>query len=171
VIARALLVGVLLVAAAVLETAFFPLLPLLGYRPDLLVLVVVGIALRDGPLAGVRVGAAAGILGDVLVTGSPVGLALLVYVAVGYAAGTVRPYLAPDSITAPILVAFSSALLATGAYGIFTSLLAEQRLGARGLLASTLAVALTTTLLAPLVFLLTERVTARFPLQGQLAAD
>jgi rod shape-determining protein MreD len=171
VIIRALVVGGLLLAAAVLETALFPLLPLLGYRPDLLVLIVVGIALRDGPLAGARVGAAAGVLADVLVTASPLGLSLLVYVTIGYAAGTVRPYLAPDSITAPILLAFASAFVATGAYGVFASLLADQRVGVAALLSSTFAVTLYTTLLAPAVLHLTDRVTASFPLQGQLAAD
>lgn len=170
-IVRAMLAGLLLVAAVVLQTALFPLVPLLDHRPDLLVLVVVGIALRDGSLAGARVGAAAGLLVDLLATAAPLGIALLVYTAVGYAVGSVRPYLAHDSVTAPILVVLTSVLVTTGGYGLAVSLLAEQRVTFVAFMTTTVAVALLTVLLAPPALHLTGRFVQRYPLQGQLGLD
>jgi len=58
VIVRIGVVALVLLTGAVMQTALFPLLPLGGFRPDLLLLVVVAMALRDGPLVGIRVGPA-----------------------------------------------------------------------------------------------------------------
>lgn len=168
-IARVGAVTLGLLGAAILETALFPALTLFGYRPHLLVLVVVGLALRDGPLTGARVGAVAGLVSDLLVTQSPVGLSVLVLAAIGYACGVARPYLAPGSVTAPVLVAFAASALATGAYGVLASLLADERNAVVSVVEAALVVGLYSTLLAPLVFWLTDRIAEGFPLRGQVA--
>ncbi|MFA9430863.1 rod shape-determining protein MreD [Egicoccus sp. AB-alg2] len=170
-ILRVLVVGLLLVTAAVLQTALFPFFTLAGFRPDLLLLVTLAVGLRDGPLAGLRVGFAAGLLTDLLVSESPVGLAALVYTAIGFTVGLARPYLAPESITAPVILAFLSGLLGTAAYGVVALLLGEDRTTPLMLAQASVAVALYNTLLAPIVLGAVRRLSDRFPLSGPGVLD
>jgi rod shape-determining protein MreD len=166
VIARTLVVALLLVAAVVLETALFGALTLFGFRPDLLLLVTAAIAARDGPLAGARVGAVAGLLADLLVSSSPVGLGVLAYGVVGALVGWSRPYFAPTSVTAPLLLVGAASVVGTAAYGVLASLLADQRIGAPLVLQGAIAVGLYNTLLSPLVMAVVRRVSDAFPLRG-----
>jgi rod shape-determining protein MreD len=166
VIARTLLVALLLVAAVVLETALLPALTLLGFRPDLLLLVTVALALRDGALTGARVGAAAGLLGDVLLSTAPVGLGMLVLAVVGALAGWSRPYLAPTSMTAPLLLTAAASALGTAALGVLTALLSDEAIGAGLVVQAAVAVGLYNTLLSPLANLVARRLSEAFPLRA-----
>jgi rod shape-determining protein MreD len=163
---RSLVVGLLLVTAVLVQTALFPFLALGGFRPDLLLLLVVGIALSDGVMPGLRVGFAAGLMTDLLVDQAPVGLGALVYTGVGYTIGLARPYLAPDSLTAPVLLAFVSGLLGTAGYGVLSLLLGDERVTGPMLLQASASVALYNTLLAPIVFGIVRRLSDRFPLEA-----
>jgi rod shape-determining protein MreD len=171
VILRLLVVTLLLVTAALLQTALFPFLSLAGFRPDLLLLVAVGVAVADGPMAGARVGFAAGLLADLLASQAQVGLAALVFGAIGFTVGLARPYLAPESFTAPLILAFLSGLVGTFAYGTLALLLGEERVTVPLLVQASLLVALYNTLLAPLVFGAVGRLTDRFPLGGSSLLD
>lgn len=162
---RGAVIGLLLVTAVLAQTALFPFLALAGFRPDLLLLVVVGVALSDGVLPGLRVGFAAGLVTDLLVDQAAVGLAALVFTGVGYTIGLARPYLAPDSLTAPVLLAFVSGLLGTAGYGVLSLLLGDERVTGQMLVQASVTVALYNTLLAPIVFGVVRRLTDRFPLQ------
>lgn len=165
-IARTLVIGLLLVAAVVLETSLFPALTLFGFRPDLLLLVTAVVGTRDGPLAGIRVGAVAGLLADLLVTSSPVGLGVLVYGVAGALVGWSRPYFAPTSFTAPLLLVTAASVLGTAAYGVLASLLADERIGVSMVLQAAIAVGLYNALLAPGVAVVARRVSEAFPLRG-----
>lgn len=165
-IVRSFAIGLLLVTAAMLQTALFPLLPFGTFRPDLLLLVVLGIALRDGALPGLRVGFAAGLLTDLLAAQAPVGLATLVCTLIGYVVGVARPYLAPGSVTAPVLLAFVTGALGTACYGVLANMLGEVRIGLVLLMQASLGVALFNTLLAPVVIGTVRRLSDRFPLEG-----
>jgi rod shape-determining protein MreD len=171
VILRAIVVTLLLVTAALLQTALFPFLSLAGFRPDLLLLVAVAIALHDGPMAGARVGFAAGLLADLLVAQAQVGLAALVFSAVGFVVGMARPYLAPESFTAPLILAFLSGSLGTAAYGVLALLLGDDRVTVPLLLQASLVVALYNTLLAPVALAAVGRLSDRFPLGGSALLD
>jgi rod shape-determining protein MreD len=171
IVLRLVVVTLLLVTAALLQTALFPFLSLAGFRPDLLLLVVVAVALADGPMAGGRVGFAAGLLSDLLVSQAQVGLAALVFGGIGFAIGMARPYLAPESITAPLILAFLSGAFGTAAYGILALLLGEERVTLPLLLQASLLVALYNTLLAPLALGLLHRLSDRFPLGGSPLLD
>lgn len=165
-ILRVLAVGLLLVTAALLQTALFPFVTLGGFRPDLLLLATLAVGLRDGPLAGLRVGFGAGLLTDLLVSQSPVGVAALVYTIIGFAVGLARPYLAPESVTAPVILAFVTGLVGTAGYGVLTLLLGQEGITAMLLFQASVAVAIYNTLLAPVVLVLVRRLSARFPLSG-----
>lgn len=168
-IARALVVGLVLVTAALLQTAFVPLVVLGGFRPDLLLLVTVAFALHDGPATGVRVGFAAGLLMDLLLNESAVGLSTLVYVGVAYLVGVVRPYLAHGSITAPLVLAFMSGLVATAGYGVLSRLMGDQRFTVTLVTSASLFVASFNTILAPPVVAFVRWLGERFPLEGAAA--
>lgn len=163
-ILRIVAVGLAIVLAAAVQTALVPLIPLGRVRLDLLLLIAVGIALRDGPVAGLRVGFAAGLVTDLLVTGAPVGIAALITGALGYLVGLLRPYLSPDSFTAPVLVALVTGLLGTAGYGVATVLLGDERV-TLGLVAwAAGGVGLYNALVGPLVFAAVARLCERFPL-------
>ena len=164
-IARTLLVAAVLVLAAVLETALFPVVTLFGFRPDLLLLTTVVFATRDGPLTGVRIGATAGLVADLLVSSSPMGLTVLLYGIAGILVGWSRPYLAPNSVTAPLLLTAAASVLTTAAYGVLYSLLADERVGAVLVVQAAVAVGLYNTLLAPAWQVMVRAICERFPLR------
>jgi rod shape-determining protein MreD len=166
VIVRVAATSLLLVTAAVLQTALFPALGLGGFRPNLLLLVVLGVALNDGALPGLRVGFAAGLIADLLTTQAPVGLATLVLTGIGYTVGMARPYLAPGSFTAPLLLAFVSGLLGTAGYGVLSALLGESPVTLPLLVQASLGVALFNTVLAPVVLGIVRRLSERFPAES-----
>lgn len=165
-IARLLLLGALLLTAAVIQTSLLPAVGITGIRPDLLLLVVVAVALREGALSGLRIGFAAGLLTDLLVLQAPAGLAALVWTTVGFTVGSARPYLASDSLSAPILIAFSSALLATFGYGLLTLLLGDERGSPALLFQGSVGVAVVTTIVAPVVLPVVRRLLDRYPPRG-----
>lgn len=159
-----------LFTAALLQTTLFPFLLLSGFRPDLLLLVTAAFGLREGALAGIRVGFAAGILNDLLLNQSPLGLSALIYLGVGYAIGLARPYLAPESVTAPVIIAFLSGIIGTAGYGVLSRLLGDERYTMALVVQASLFVALYNTLVAPIVVGLVDRLTRRFPIEGSPAA-
>lgn len=160
---RAAVITLLLFTAALLETALFPYVTLAGYRPDLLLLLTAAFALRDGPMTGVLVGFAAGLLGDLLLVQPVLGLTTVVFVAIGYAVGVVRPYLAIGSVMPPIVVAFVTGLLGTVGYAVLARLLGDPRYTGELVTQASLVVALYNTLLAPAVFPLVNILSSRFP--------
>jgi rod shape-determining protein MreD len=166
VIARTVLVALLLVVAVVLETSVFSTLTLFGFRPDLLLLVTVALALRDGALTGARVGAAAGLLGDVLLSTAPVGLGMLVLSVSGALVGWSRPYLAPTSMTAPIALTAAASVLGTASIGILDGLLSEEPTSTALVIQAAIAVGVYNTLLSPLANLVARRLSEAFPLRS-----
>lgn len=170
-IARTTVLGLLLVTAAVIQTALLPFLPVSGIEPNLLLLVVLGVALHDGVQPGVRVGFLAGLLIDLLVAQAPVGSATLVFTAVGGVVGTARPYLAPASVTAPLILALLTGIIGTAAYGAMSLILGDDRVTWEALGSAALRVGLLNTLLAPPVLAVVRRLSERFPVGAAITED
>lgn len=158
--------ALVLVTATVLQTTLFAHLTIGGFRPDLLLLVVVGVALRDGAGSGVRVGFAAGLLADLLLNQSAVGLSAVILLGVGYTVGLARPYLAPESVTAPLILSFLGSLFATAGYGLLSRLLGDDRFSTALVIQATIYVTLFNTLLAPVVVGAVTRLSERFPVEA-----
>lgn len=163
---RGALLGLVLLTAVLLQTTLFQHVTLAGFRPDLLLLVTAVAAYRDGPLTGIRVGFTAGLMTDLLLNQAPLGLTTLVLLSVGYAAGVARPYMASDSVSAPLVVAFTSAVVGTTAYGVLSRLLGDPRFTTVLIIKTSIAVALFNTLLAPAVTALLRRLTRSFPVEA-----
>ncbi|MGB2839353.1 MAG: rod shape-determining protein MreD [Actinomycetes bacterium] len=88
---RVLLSAVLILTAALLQVTLVNRLPLPGAGPDLVLLVVIGLAIVVGPTAGASIGFAAGLLVDLIPpTSTEVGRWALVLCVVGYLAGQVQ---------------------------------------------------------------------------------
>jgi rod shape-determining protein MreD len=163
--ARTLVVGLVLFTAALLQTSLFPHLALLGFRPDLLLLLTALFALRGGSISGLRIAIAAGLLADLLLSQSAVGLSAIVFVGIGYTIGAAKPYLATESITAPILMALTAGALGTAGYGLLVGILGDTRLRAGVVLQTALIVGLYNMLLAPAADSLVRWVAKSFPME------
>ena len=164
-IRRVGMVALVLVTAAVLQTSLLPLLSLSGFRPDLLLLVTIAFSLKDGLLTGLRVGFAAGVLVDLLLNASPVGLSALVYVGVAYAVGVARPFLAPDSWTAPVLLSVMGTLVGVAGYGLLSAMLAEDPIAVGLIVQAAVVSGIYALLLAPVVCGMVRRLSEQFPVE------
>lgn len=120
---RVLVMGLMVLLALLLKTTVLPTVAVSGYRPDALLLVVVSVALLEGPDSGLRLGFAAGLTQDLVSGGAAlVGVGAIVGMATGYAAGRLKPFIvsAPRAgavVAAGALVA--AATLLTGLAGRF----------------------------------------------------
>ena len=114
-------VGALLVAA-VLQAALAPYLAIGQVVPNFLLLVVVTIALVEGPGPGAAVGFSAGLVFDLLGSG-PVGPMLLVLTLTGYLAGLMHENMFAEGWLLPLTVLAIATLSAEVAYGLILVLL------------------------------------------------
>ena len=165
-ISRAIVLVLLVVTAAAVQTAVLPFLAISGFRPDLLLLLPIAFAVHDGPEAGVRIGFGAGLAADLLLQTSALGVAALTYAVVGYLVGIARPYLATNSMTAPLLLAFGGSTLGSLSLGLLSAFLGDAVLDLPLILTVALFVGVVHTLLIPLVIRLTREISARFPAEG-----
>lgn len=165
-IARLGVVALLVVTLLVLQTAVLPFVPLGGYRPDLVLLMVVAVAVTDGAEPGVRVGFVGGLLTDLLLESSALGVASLSYALVGYLVGFARPYLAPQSLTAPLLLAFSGSVVGQLVLGTLGRVLGGQPGSFRFVVATAVVVGVLHTLLVPVALRVAAALSSRFPAEG-----
>lgn len=83
-------IGVLLFVAILLQTTLAADLRVLQIAPDFMLLIVICAAMTGGAEAGAWVGFWAGLLSDMFLAGTPVGLSALTYCLVGAAIGALR---------------------------------------------------------------------------------
>lgn len=169
--ARALVIGLLLVVAALLQVTVLPVIAVSGFVPDLLLLLVIAFALDNGPLTAVRVAFPAGLLLDLLSTNVPLGLSVLVYLGVGYAVGRARPHVSSESIIAPILFVAAGTFVGVGGYGVLSALLARQSATLQLITEASLVATLYAVLLSPAAMALVRYVDATFPLDLSMSAQ
>lgn len=162
-IRRSVAVGLVVLSAALLQTSFLPFLALNGFRPDLLLLVTIAFALHDGAMTGLRVGFAGGVLTDLLLNAAPIGLTALVYIGIAYAIGVAKPYLAPESATAPLLLGATGTLLGVAGYGTLGLLLGEFNYTFGLVVQSAIVSAVYAVLLAPVVMAAVRAVSDAVP--------
>jgi len=113
-----------ILAAMLLQVAIAPHLSIGGVVPNLLLLVVVTLALVQGPQAGSSAGFAAGLVFDLLGTG-PIGPMALVLAVVGHIAGSLSANLFAEGWLLPLTVVFSASLVAEVSYAVLLTILGE----------------------------------------------
>lgn len=154
----------LIVLAILAKTILLPEVAIRTFRPDVLVLVVVAVALVEGTDSGIRLGFAAGLAQDLLSGGAAlVGVGALVMMAVGYLAGRARPYLAAAETTGTIALAGALAGGATLAAGILGRMLGTISPSIGRIVAATLIVGLYSAAVSPLVLRPTQRLVRQVP--------
>jgi rod shape-determining protein MreD len=111
-----LTIGGLIVVAALLQSALFSSLEVLGGAPDVLLVTLLGIALLRGSVTGAVAGFVGGLVLDVATMGT-LGLTSLLLTLAGYWAGRYGETTGRDRFHAPILSVLVLTVLTTvGAY-------------------------------------------------------
>ena len=150
-VSRVLLTALLLVSAAVLQVTLVNPLPLPGDGPDLVLLVLIGLAITAGPTYGAVTGFCAGLLVDLLPPAAgEVGRWALVFCLVGYLAGQVRMDARRSAVIVIAVVAALSAF-AIVAFAGLGLLFGDERVTNDIFTASLIATVLYDLLLAPFV--------------------
>ncbi len=156
-LARAGMAAVLLVVAVVVQVSVLSRLPLPGATPDLVLVVVIGLALSAGSTTGAVSGFFGGVLLDAVPpSDSPLGQWALVLCLVGWVAGRLDELASRSAVLPVLIVAFMApaALLGYAALGL---LLGDPRVMTDAVLASLPSATLYDVLLAPFVLPLVRR--------------
>ena len=163
-VARVAVLGLLLLAALLVSTVVAPAVRIGGVRPEPAVLLVVAVALADGPGAGMRFGFVAGLASD-LVSGADavVGLSALVLTFVGYASGLARPYTNAAPLAGKMVVAAAASAAAVLASGLLGRLLGTTDLTVGRALTGALVVGVLNGLVALAVLVPVRVALERFP--------
>ena len=159
---RLLALTVVLVLAVLVQSTVLARLTLAGVRPDLLVLAVVSVAVATDPTTGAVFGFVAGLVADLLFD-LPVGVSALVYVAVGFAVGTVRVYVTSHRPLVHLVLAGAASLASVWCCGLLLRVF-DLSSWAAVLRAGPLVAVynlLLTPFVYPVVWALTERLPAR----------
>lgn len=148
---RVLLVGVLMVLGLAVQTSVLSAVSLVGTKPELLLLIVVALAMTDGPalgaLAGFMCGIATDALGDL-----PQGLSALTFTLAGYGVGTFRAHVATPSAWLPMGAVAVTTFLATVFYGLLALVLGQETLSILRILRHAMFASMYGALLTPFAF-------------------
>jgi len=141
----------LLIVAAILQVVVVNRIPLPGGQPDLLLLVVVGIAFASGAERGALFGFCAGLLADFLPpAGHIAGREAFVYTVIGFGAGLFEDPEETSVLTTILVVAVGSAAL-VALYDGLGGLLGDARVTREDFLHSLLGTVVYDVVLAPFI--------------------
>ncbi|WP_037973610.1 rod shape-determining protein MreD [Streptomyces sp. NRRL WC-3742] len=172
-LARIPVSAALILIGLILQVSVFGRLQLPGATPDILLLVVIGLALVYGPTGGCLVGFFAGLVADLAPPSDhAIGRYALVLCLMGYAAGLLRPdHGRQRSVLSALMVVGAAAIASTLLYAMVGALVgdtAARHVGLGGLVISALLYDL---LLAPFVVPVVMLLGRRFGRDPVTAAD
>lgn len=144
-------VALFLVTALLVQTTVLSRLDFLGAQPDLVLVVVVCLALTDGPGVGMVGGFGIGLLQDLL-SDHTIGLIALILCCVGYVAGIVRAYLDRLAITTPMLFVGVATAVGTVVFAGLLALFGDPRVQPESLARAVTLASLYDVVLTPFVF-------------------
>jgi rod shape-determining protein MreD len=150
----------LILTALILQTTVVPHLAIFRVVPDLLMVVVISLALIEGPSHGALAGFMGGLLRDLFVD-APTGLSALSYVTVGYVVGAVRPYVQSSSVAVPFVGVFAGSFAGTVFYQVLALLLGVAAQPVDRMAQIVVVTAVYNTLLVPFVYPLVRRVASK----------
>lgn len=102
---KSFILGIFVLINLIFQETFFELIAIAGVKPDLLLVLIVFSALLDGPITGLKMGLAIGLLQD-MVTGKYFGLYALSGMAIGYLVGLVETRIFKENYLVPVVVLF-----------------------------------------------------------------
>lgn len=159
---RIVAVGALVVVAIALQSTLLARATILRVIPQLVFVVIVCLAYVDGERVGVVTGFVGGLLQDLLLPGSIVGLTALVYVLLGYGVGAVRRLVPGESVWMPVFVVAGASAIAEASYALLAIMLGQPWISLSQTAKVMGLVVLYNTLLTPFVFPLVRRIAERF---------
>jgi rod shape-determining protein MreD len=119
---RTLITGSALLAAVALQVSVAPQIAVFGVVPNFVFLVVVTLALLEGPVTGCAAGFIGGLLFDLL-GASVVGPYALVFCVAGYTAGLMNAHMFAEGWLLPVSVVFIASVGAEITYGVMMAVL------------------------------------------------
>lgn len=161
-IGRMIVIGSLVLLAVALQSTLLARLTLLGVIPQLVLVVVVSLAFLDGPRVGVVVGFAGGLLQDLLLPQSVIGLTAFVYTLIGYGVGSLRQFAPSESVWSPVLAVALASMVAEVSYAMLAIILGQEWVSISFTAKVTGLVVLYDTLLTPFAFPVLRRLADRF---------
>lgn len=159
---RILAMAAVVLLAVALQSTLLARLTLLGVIPQLVLVVVVCLAYLDGSRVGVVVGFAGGLLQDLLLPQSIIGLTALVYTMVGYGVGSLRQFAPSESVWTPVFAVAIASAIAEFGYAMLAIILGQQWVSLSFTAKVTGLVVLYDTLLTPFAFPALRRIADRF---------
>lgn len=150
-IRRVISITAIVLTALLLQSTVFSQLELLGVKPELMYLVVILIAILEGPTEGVVVGFVGGMLQDFLLN-LPKGLTALTLTLLGYGMGLARQYITSPSPLLPTILVGVGTAIGVLFYQVMGFLLGQIEEPISIALKVTLLTALYNAVLTPIVF-------------------
>lgn len=151
-----------MLTAVILQTSVFARATLLGVTPDLILVVVISLALLQGPTVGATSGFAGGLLRDLLLE-APKGVTGLAFLVVGYLVGSTRPYVQSTSVLLPVAGVFLGSFAGSVLYIVISILLGVTPDPAGRILRVVLLTSIYNTLLVPFVYPLVRKLGTIYP--------
>lgn len=163
----------LILLGLILQVSVFGRLQLPGATPDILLLVVIGLALVYGPSGGCLVGFFAGLVADIAPPSDhAIGRYALVLCLMGYAAGLLRPdHGRQRSVLSALMVVGAAAIASTLLYAMVGALVGDTAARHVGLVGLVISALLYDLLLAPFVVPVVMLLGRRFGRDPVAAAD
>lgn len=150
--ARIFALGLVLLTALLFQAVVAPALSVGGWRPDLVLVTVVALALADGPATGARYGFFAGLSADLLSGGTQlVGITALVFLLVGDGLGRMRQYMVGTGKVGELAMGAVGGAVGFGVSGALSLLLDLQQFTPLLLLQGLISTAVWTAVLTPLL--------------------
>lgn len=154
---RALAVVAIMITALLLQSTVFAEVRLLGAKPELMYLIVIVLAILEGPSEGAVVGFTGGMLQDFFLN-QPKGITALTLTLLGYTVGLARQYIVSPSPLLPTLMVLAGTFAGVVFYETVAVLLNTLHTDTVLFFRIALFSGLYTALLTPIVYPLLRRV-------------
>jgi rod shape-determining protein MreD len=161
-LARAGAIAAVVIVALALQSTLLARMTLLGVIPQLVLVVVVSLAYLEGQRVGLVMGFFGGLLQDLLLFQSILGLTALVYTLIGYSVGVFRQYAPSESVWTPVLCVALATAVVELSYASLAIILGETWVSLDFTTKVAGLVVLYNTLLTPFTFPLVRKVSDRF---------
>lgn len=162
--ARVVVLGLMILVTLLIKTTMLPAIAIGGIRPDLIALLIVAVALMEGPDVGMRLGFVAGLIQDFL--GGPstiVGAGALMGLIIGWVAGGAKPFIAANIEIGSLGVACVGAGLMAGGQAFIAGLLGATNIALGDVLRITIFTLLYSLIVAPLVLWIGRSISNALP--------
>ncbi len=154
---RTIAIAVVMITALLLQSTVLGDVLLLGAKPELLYLVVIVLAILEGPSEGAVVGFAGGMVQDFFMN-QPKGLTALTLTLLGYTVGLARQYIVSPSPLLPTLMVLGGTFAGVAFYETVAVLLNTLHTDTVLFFRTAGFSALYTALLTPIVYPLLRRI-------------